>query len=126
MKSEAASQQRAQVANSMATSTTHKQQLGRFKTIAVTLNAATRVAYLSLCRPDKSNSFDEEMWSELPQVSPPPPPPPRPRACSVAGTAHSLPGHLIDVLLCHSLLLLMLTGSRHVEQPRRGPCGELR
>ena len=66
----------------MGSSAAHRQQLGSFKTIAVSFDAATRVAYLALSRPDRSNSVNEEMWAELPQVTPPPPtPPPFPDIC---------------------------------------------
>ena len=56
----------------MGSSAVNRQQLGKFKTISVSLDPSSRVAYLSLSRPDRSNSINAEMWAELPQVYPPP------------------------------------------------------
>ena len=77
-----ASQQRAQAVQvHMGSSAVNRQQLGTFKTISLSLDASSRVAYLSLSRPDRSNSINAAMWAELPQATnrprPPPPPPPR-------------------------------------------------
>jgi len=103
----------------MGSSAAHRQQLGSFKTIAVSFDAATRVAYLALSRPDRSNSVNEEMWAELPQVTPPPPPP-RLSLTYAFGTARDQ----YDDQDTEPNLDVWLAGSRHAEHSRRRPGGE--
>ena len=101
----------------MGSSAAHRQQLSSFKTIALSFDAATRVAYLALGRPDRSNSVNEEMWSELPQVKPAPPP----RSPTYAfGTARDQ----YDAQNAEPNLDGWLAGSRHAEQSRRRAGGE--